>query len=67
MKAPKQRVFDITINGLKTWREPAYERVAIEVQHDIAVETKGFVHVREKYVGGARGPKLRDEGPDGTE
>ena len=65
MRSAKQRVFDITINGLKTWREPAFERGAIEVQHDIAIETKGFVHVREKYVGGARGPRLTaEDSPD---
>ena len=55
MRPRRDRVFTITINGLKTYQEPAGNRIAIEVQHDLAVETKGFVRVEEHYIGGARG------------
>ena len=61
----RQRVFDIVVNGTKSWREPAGTRVAIEVQHDLVTNPERFkgcsVRVLEKYIGGARVPRLERE------
>jgi len=61
VRQPRQRIFDITVNGTKSWRENAGNRVAIEVQHELAQETGKSVHVTEKYIGGARATKRDDE------
>ena len=58
MRQQRQRVFDITINGKDTRREDARGRVALEVQHDLAVETGAYVRVEEKYIGGARASRV---------
>ena len=61
MRQPRQRVLDITINGLEYHREQAWNRVAIEVQHDLSQEHPGdSVRVVEKYLGGARVRKTED-------
>lgn len=55
------RVFDITVQGLKTWRENAGNRVSLEVQHELATCDERFkgcsVRVQEKYIGGAKAPR----------
>ena len=54
MRQPRLRVFDITIAGTQCYREQAGNRIAIEVQHDLAQEHKTSVRVVEKYIGGAK-------------
>lgn len=64
-RQPKQRVFDITINGLTCYRENAGSRIALEVQHDLA-EQHGFVRVVEKFIGGARATRRFEDDESGT-
>lgn len=56
MRARRQRIFDIAVNGLKCWREDAGDRCLVEFQHHLATEDYpgSFVRVLEKYIGGAR-------------
>ena len=64
-RIPRHRVFDIYVNGLKSWREPAGVRVALEVQHQLVTDLERFkgqsVRVIEKYIGGAKSPRLKEE------
>ena len=68
MRSPRIRVFDIIVNGgsMLERREQAYNRVALEVQHNLAtVEYPGaFVRVIEKYIGGSR-PSIKEESEEG--
>ena len=69
VRSPRHRIFDITVNGLKCWREDARGRVALEVQHDLATSPERFkgqsVRVVEKYIGGAK-PSLKMEDEDAS-
>jgi len=62
MRVPRLRVFDVSVNGTKCWREEAHSRSLIEFQHHLATEDYPgkFVRVIEKYIGGAK-PKRKDE------
>lgn len=61
MRQPRQRIFDITINGLTSYREAAGNRVALEVQHNLATELNSYVRVQEKYIGGSKASPRDDE------
>lgn len=56
MRQARERVLDIIVDGVQFPRQPAHNRVAVEVQHHYATEKYpgSFVRVLEKYIGGAR-------------
>jgi hypothetical protein len=60
---PRERVFNVTVNGRDQWNEPAGTRTAVETQHRMATEQfpGARVRVRECYLGGAKAKlKLRE-------
>lgn len=59
MRLKRERIFRITLNGQKTWQEPAGNRTTLETQHQLATDNPGLsVRVQERYRGGARGTRL---------
>lgn len=46
------RIFDIVVMGAHVRTEPAGERLALELQHELAtgIHKGQFVHVRERFV-----------------
>ena len=48
----RMRVFDIVLQGRDLRTEPAGDRIALELQHELATRVyRGkFVHVRERWV-----------------
>lgn len=63
MRAKRQRVFKITVNGRDQWKEEAGNRSVVETQHKLATEMfpGSFVRIQEIYIGGARPSRVLDE------